>query len=253
MLCTGADGTSVAMKDQYAGDVNDFGKYALLRALAASHGGSLNVCWMLTAPDGRRDGGRVAYLRAPDAFRDFDPLLFDRLATLVDGGTRSVAAVQQAHILPRARFHPPMLTDALAARNDYFEGFWSTLAPEELVFFDPDNGLEVASVPKGRRRSAKYLYWDELERSLGGGRSVCVYQHFPRVSRGPYVAAMLDRMTALRPDHEAFAVTTSSVAYLICVPARRYGALRAATEALVRQRGSPLALVYQDRRPRPGL
>lgn len=44
------------MKDQYAGDINDYRKYGLLRTITESSDLSLAVCWMLTAPDGRRDG-----------------------------------------------------------------------------------------------------------------------------------------------------------------------------------------------------
>ncbi len=242
MLRPGADATSIAMKDQYAGDINDYCKYALLRALAASHPGSLSVCWMLTAPDGRRDGRKIAYLQSPDVFRDFDASLFDGLVSLVDGGTRSIAAVQQADIIPRARFYTPLLADSVGARQQYFEEFWRTLGRDDLVFFDPDNGLEVASVPKGRRNSAKYLYWDEVQQALGDERTVCVYQHFPRVARSPYVARLIERMEALRPDHDGFAVTTSSVAYLVCGPVDRCGALRDAAAELVDRSGSPLAL-----------
>ena len=32
----------------------------------------------------------------------------------------------------------------------------------ELVFFDPDNGFEVPSVPKHHPNAGKYIYWDEL-------------------------------------------------------------------------------------------
>ena len=38
------------MKEQYVGDENDYRKYALLRALAAT-GLKLGVCWMLTPPE----------------------------------------------------------------------------------------------------------------------------------------------------------------------------------------------------------
>ena len=31
----------------------------------------------------------------------------------------------------------------------------------DLVFFDPDNGLET-TLPKGRKNSSKYLYLDEV-------------------------------------------------------------------------------------------
>ena len=44
------------MKNQYVGDVNDYRKYGLIRALIGDQDIKVGVCWMLTAPDGRTDG-----------------------------------------------------------------------------------------------------------------------------------------------------------------------------------------------------
>ena len=41
------------MKEQYVGDVSDYRKYALLRALSQSGTIKVGVCWMLTLPDTR--------------------------------------------------------------------------------------------------------------------------------------------------------------------------------------------------------
>src|SRR5271155_718172 len=105
------------MKDQYIGDINDFRKYGLLRALSSAHGGELRVCWMLTAADGRADGARVSYLEDASRFREFDAPLFDTLADLVAGDLRNTAALQAAGVLPNARFHPDVLTDDRVQRD----------------------------------------------------------------------------------------------------------------------------------------
>jgi len=46
------------MKNHYFGDVNDYRKYGLIRALTGQ--GTLNsmICWMLTEDDDRADGGK---------------------------------------------------------------------------------------------------------------------------------------------------------------------------------------------------
>jgi hypothetical protein len=36
------------VKHQYVGDINDYRKYALLRALSAGGANRIGVCWMLT-------------------------------------------------------------------------------------------------------------------------------------------------------------------------------------------------------------
>lgn len=206
------------MKEQYIGDINDFHKYALLRSLAAAIDQPVRVCWMLTAPDGRPDGGRISYLDDRSRRRSLDPELFDALRGIVHDGSRTIEALESSSILPGAHFHQDILTDNYTERGDYFDALRLALKPEELVFFDPDNGLEVPSVKKGLRNSAKYLYWDELSSVLGEGRAVCVYQHFPRRPREPFVAGVLTQLAALAEGHASFAVVSSSVAYLVCAP-----------------------------------
>jgi hypothetical protein len=231
------------MKDQYAGDVNDYSKYALLLALSAAYESRLNVCWMRTDPDGGGDGGKIGYLAEPERFRAFDPALFDVLASLVAGGVRNLEAIQALNILPNAHLHTPKLSDTLAERERYFEAFWPSLEARDLVFFDPDNGFGVASVPKGKRKSSKYLYWDEFVQALGEDRAVCVYQHFPRCPRRPFVTGLLERIVSSAPGHDAFALIGSWVAYLVCAPAEHAHRLRAAADDLAGRPGSPLTLM----------
>jgi len=230
------------VKDQYTGDVNDYLKYSLLRVLLAAHPGALHVCWMLSAPDGRSDGRRLGYLDRQDGFAELDPEAFRALAEMVRGGRRSVAAVQEAGLLERASFHAALLTDDGDARRGYFANLWSVLGARDLVFFDPDNGLEVASVRFGKRNSCKYLYWEELDRALGGQRSVCVYQHFPRVKRSAYVQRRLHDFKERFPRHAAFAVSSPSVAHLVCGRRAQVRELRRAAAELSARSAGRLAV-----------
>jgi hypothetical protein len=77
------------MKEQYVGDLNDYRKYALLRALAAGGENRIAVAWMLTPPDDRNDGNKRAYLDQPEKHRRFDPDLFDLWSAPRPWGTGS--------------------------------------------------------------------------------------------------------------------------------------------------------------------
>lgn len=77
-----------------------------------------------------------------------DPELFDGLEQLIASGQRSVHAVESMKLWPDARFHSSILPDELSARSAYFESLWEATGSEDLLFFDPDNGVEVPSVPK---------------------------------------------------------------------------------------------------------
>lgn len=71
------------MKNQYFGDINDYRKYGLLRALRSEGDGSLLVAWMLTPEDGGRDEGLRSYLDDPDTWAKYDPELFKGQADLL--------------------------------------------------------------------------------------------------------------------------------------------------------------------------
>jgi hypothetical protein len=234
------------VKNQYVGDVNDFYKYALLRALADAHATRVVVCWMLTAPDGRRDGSRLMYLERPQAFASLDPPLFEALGQLVAEGRRSVADVRAASVLPSAVFVEEVLGESASQRSAYFDDLWRGLEDGDLVFFDPDNGLAIQSMPKGRRGSSKYLYWDELRRTLNGSRSVCVYQHFPRVERERFVRQLLARMSGLAPQHRLFALHTSFVAYLVAADVHDADRLQSAAESVAERSAGRLRFLQPE-------
>jgi hypothetical protein len=133
-----------------------------------------------------------------------------------------------------------MLSDCNKARLAYFSELWDALPPRALVFFDPDNGLEVKSVGKGRRGSRRYLYLDELDQAVSDGHLAVVYQHFPRVQRDAYIAQQLDRIQQSLSDVQATAVYGSRVAYLLVGKSRELLELSDALRHLVARWGGNL-------------
>ena len=208
------------MKDQYFGDVNDYRKYGVLRCLAQDASVRIGVCWMLTAGDGRTDGSLTSYASRPTQWRRFDPPLFDALASfLASGGKREVGVASRLGILPGAILFQRVLSDDRAQRHAYFEEMRRVLAAASLVFFDPDNGLEVKSKPAGRKASSKYLYWSELLDTFSAGHSVLFYQHFPRQDRGRFIQRVLADL-ASRLRAEVHALRTPYVAFFLAAHAK---------------------------------
>lgn len=176
------------MKEQYVGDENDYRKYALLRALAASSL-KLGVCWMLTPPDGRADGNKLGYLNNPARWRHYDPQVFDLLhATVHVNAARKLDAVERSGLLQDARFVNDVVPDRADLRREYFASALAALKGVDLVFFDPDNGIEVKSKPKGSKDSSKFVFLDEIAPTFAAGHSVLIYQHFTRQKRSEFVS-----------------------------------------------------------------
>lgn len=177
------------MKHQYFGDVNDYRKYGLLRTLQRISGLRLGVSWMLTPDDGRADGKFISYLGDPKRWRSHDPELFDWLVTAVQSG-RSVKNVREKGLLSDAVFFEQTIPDNRHGRALAMSVSGETLGVCDLVFFDPDNGMEVVSCHAGQKHSSKYLLWNEAVGQYNAGSSVLVYQHFRREERRAFIAAM---------------------------------------------------------------
>lgn len=174
----------MGMKEQYLGDINDYRKYVLLRRLCHGGGVRIGVCWMLTAPDTRPHGKKVQYLEEPAKWRHYDSRIFDVLQTVTrTPGSKRLSQIEQSSIVPGAVYFDERLHDGLSARHAYMRRMWQQFRNCTVIFFDPDNGIEVRSAPKGRRNSSKYIYWDELAESRHRGHSALIYQHFRREDR----------------------------------------------------------------------
>lgn len=205
------------MKNQYVGDINDYRKYALLRALSAGGANRIGVCWMLTPDDASSDGNKLAYLGQPDRYRDFDPELFDILTHAAsEPDRRRLQTIEDSEAVPGALYFNDILPNDLTNRTAFMERCASDLRDADLVFFDPDNGLEV-SIQKGRKNSSKYLYLDEVAAFYGAGKSLVIYQHFPRVERTVFMAQRTEQLRASAPDCAVWAFTTANVVFFLLV------------------------------------
>lgn len=229
------------MKDQYFGDVNDYVKYGLLRCCAES-GWRVGVCWMLTPSDARPDGRKIAYLSDSRGWRDHDPTLFDNLQTIVNGGDRRVAVADAAGIIPGARYFDDPVPDSKGARSNWIERALQTLSEADLLFFDPDNGLEISSKPKGRKDSSKYVFWDEVELGWKQGASLLIFQHFGRETRTKHVARLAFELEVRAPGSTVTPLITSNVLFLLTSRPQHADRLEASLDLLKTRWGTRFKL-----------
>ena len=215
------------MKDQYFGDVNDFRKYGLLRNLLLPMQLKLGVCWMLTPGDGRSDGKFLSYLEHPQRFQHFDPPLFQWLkSVVVHANDRRVARIEASDLFPNAIFQSPYLIDNGSQRSQYFAECSMMFRQCDVVFFDPDNGVEISSVKKGGRNSAKFVFWDELFAAYSAGASVLVYQHFPRLERTKFIADLASQLGLKLGARSVFTFRTPHVVFLLAAQDRHVSGFR---------------------------
>lgn len=226
------------MKHQYVGDVSDFRKHALLRALAQGGKVRIGVSWMLTRDDDRPDGRKLAYLDEPERWRAIDPPLFDLLRQVVDvPDSRRLSLIEGSGIIPGAVYDDALVPDDRAGRETWFARSRAALAEVDLVFFDPDNGIEVASKPIGRKGSSKFVALSELADTYAAGKSVVVYQHFAREERRAHLDRLSGALYSAAPGADRWIVETAHVAFLLLVQPSHQSLLPVETLLTARLRG----------------
>ena len=184
------------MQDRYVGDIGDYVKYGLLRALAG--GLRLGVAWYLYPNEAKTNDGRhVEYLLAPDRWRGRDVVLFDTLKRIVKENRRSIYAIEESQLLGECKFSNEVLSapepmqspasyrERCAWRSSWFERVEDELRQCDIVFVDPDNGLceDEKFKSSGARDSWKRLPLHEA-RSLAEGRTAIIYHHNARRKGG---------------------------------------------------------------------
>lgn len=219
------------MKHQYFGDINDYRKYGLLRLLQSESRLTLGLCWMLTPDDGRSDGKFISYLHDSQAWRKYDPELFDSLASAVPAG-RHLDRVIEHRLLRNAVGVDMLVPDNRQARRAYFIESQRRLREAELVFFDPDNGLSVPSCPVGRKNSSKYLCRSEVTSTYAGGQSVLIYQHFTREEREGFITRLANELGTLSGAGVVLCFRTAHVAFLLIPQPQHEGLLNIAAQAV---------------------
>lgn len=235
------------MKEQYVGDINDFEKYSILRALSEAGNLPLVVCWMLTEPDDTGEGAQTDYFKDAARFRHLDPHVFDRLKAVVDSGNRSTAEVETAGVLEGATFVKDMLEDDETSRASLFQRVLREAPSGSLVFFDPDIGLAGKRIRKGNRRSSMYLFHDELATAFERGHSLVVYQHFPREQRLPYLSRTFERIRVACDPPALFALWSARVAFFVIPHDKTARVLIDAAEDLASQWAPLLTLTMEER------
>jgi hypothetical protein len=177
------------MQNRYVGDIGDYLKLGILRALSAGH--RLGVAWWLYPDENHNgDGRHIGYLSQPDRWRHFDPNLFDSLRQIVASGQRNVRALQAPDILPGAVFAADLIPTGgpimqrRQARHKWFQAVRQTAQEADLLFVDPDNGLEPAGYSHGSAKAGKSILLTELRELAKPGRCLIVYHHHTRRAGG---------------------------------------------------------------------
>jgi len=207
------------MQHRYTGDIGDFGKYGLLRWILSASNKKirLGIQWYLAAPENNSDGGFRQYLDDQEKYRCCDEKLYKHLKRIQRGTdrkqselTRHISSVQTKEIFPTTtlfwdeeltlRDFPKGTKIAIEQRSTHRKS-WHDRATQKLkstnvVFFDPDNGLE-RKTPVHRDNGPKYLFLNELDTYIYQGKTAIIYQHSTR-DRGGFTKYLQEHVASLK-------------------------------------------------------
>ena len=221
------------MKHQYFGDINDYKKYGLLRKILQAGNFQLLIGWMLTPDDNRTDGNLTQYLDNPNKWADYDPELFSALSGFLKGnGARKVDLIENSELLHHSSFFSEIVPDHAAERDQWFQNLRKHAQASNFVFLDPDNGIEVKSKPYGKMESSKFVFWREIEALWADGKSLLIYQHFPRVKREVYIPGVINQFHDRITSASVRVFTTGNVMYLLALQPAHAGDLPAISQSL---------------------
>ncbi len=196
------------MQDKYAGDIGDFGKFALLSELA-KQGLSIGINWYKTESSTTEKNNDGRYIKIPQSLQECDPTFAKKLLAISESENRSIRAIEEAQLVPEAVYFGESVSasDRLGWHNRALAFFKDRKT--NLVFLDPDNGLLVPSVKKHQQRSKKYCFYEEVAQYIEQGFSVLVYNHRSRKAEIQYFQEIEARFhTCLKnTEYELFEIT----------------------------------------------
>ncbi len=221
------------MKNQYFGDINDYRKYGLLRAVSRVTDFRTLVAWMLTPDDGSTDGKFIKYLSEPQKWLRYDPVLYSHLSQILSThNERKVEHIEDANLLKNMEYFSKVVPDKAADRDAWFTELLQKANSSNFVFLDPDNGLEIKSKPYGCKNSSKYLFWKEVKTLWQSGRSLLIYQHFIREKRVNFIHRMLEALNEVADGSYVEAFSTPHVVFFLVLQPEHQSLHRAIVESI---------------------
>lgn len=179
------------MQDKYVGDIGDYVKLGLLRALMEDRKYKLGVAWY-RVPDekDKKDGSKIEYLDRSDLYAELDRELFDHLYRLRKASDEPKTIESLLTVLPGAvSFSESLITadwheNRRESRKKWFARALEHLSGCGIVFADPDNGIvDDEDKRKGKKDFCKQIPLEEV-RALARERCAIIYHHNTRAKGG---------------------------------------------------------------------
>lgn len=198
------------MQDRYAGDVGDFGKFSLLRTVFSDTDDKIGVVWYKFPDESHNFDGRHTDYLTNNNCKNCDRELVEKLSHVV-ASNRTISKLESLQLLPEntlyyhselnfhVKYSSQTKLDKTARKYErlkWLSNAVKSVSDCNVTFLDPDNGLEIQSIPGMHQiKSSKYAYYSEVRELFKNKDSCVIYHHMNRnhshVSQIKYRADLL--------------------------------------------------------------
>lgn len=175
------------MNKQWIGDDHDVRKYCLLRFLHNTLKCNIAINWMLSE---KNNSSSDVYVVHSDGNDDYTVLAQKITNYRIKHDTRNFNGFSKILTFPHTTFVEPVVEyskktpEKREAWFNMFNKFVNKRSQNSIVFFDPNNGIEVASMSP--QTSINYILYGEITKILESSSTsgVLIYQHARLYSSG---------------------------------------------------------------------
>jgi len=157
------------MQNQYFGDISDFYKYYFLKNICFNY--KLGINWCLLSNDDSNDGKNI--ITKKKNLRSYDEKLYKILEKSILNNNRNIKYIENDYFNKDTIFfndvHKKYFLDGV-----YEEKAFNYLVNQDIIFFDPDNGIEVPSTKAIDK--LKYIQYRTISKYWNNNKSLIIFQ-----------------------------------------------------------------------------
>jgi hypothetical protein len=155
------------MQNKYFGDIHDFYKYYFLRHISEKY--LLGIDWCLVPNENKKGDGQKS-------LTENEKKKEEELYTLLKKSQKNVNSIKK-YFNAKVKYFEEMHSDFCLC-HIYEKNAIDELNYMDIIFFDPDNGIEMSST--NNKNKFKFVSYGLLEKFWNMGKSLIIYQHSDR-------------------------------------------------------------------------
>jgi len=191
------------MQNKYVGDIGDYSKFILIKHLFDK---KVGLIWYLYPDEDNNDGCHIDYQNYKLKDKQISKMLMEVICE-----NRSIEYLEKK--LKTNGFDLEFFNECIESkdckfldykkresrRKEWFSNALKKIKNCDVVFVDPDNGIEPDSCRSENKRKqikkcGKYIFFDEIDELLKNHKILVIYQHFVRKNTDDFIDELFRKL-----------------------------------------------------------